>query len=80
MATVIEFDQRYRTEREAVANIPYMGVIGWKVVGTFGESERDGYRLQLTTDRPIPVLKFLRKTFPLYTFRVIRLDGEAKSL
>lgn len=82
MATIIEFDQRYFTERSALAEIPHMGVPGFRIAvhpGTHrnpstGEWEpRDEYRLQLLTDRPVPVLKQLKRLHPVRTFRVVQL-------
>lgn len=74
MATIIEFDQRYFRESAAVAAIPDMGVAGFTPV-PHGTAE---WRLRLRTDRPLPVLKQLKRLFPLRTYRVLEENDECR--
>lgn len=88
MATIIEFDQRYFKERSAIADVPHMGTPGWRVVSVLGHhknpangewEEYTEWRLQLHTDRPLPVLKQLerldRSLGRLRTYRVVESDS-----
>jgi hypothetical protein len=74
MATIIEFDQRYFRESAAVAAVPDMGVSGFSPV-PHGTAE---WRLRLRTDRPVPVLKELKRRYPLRTYRVLEEDDERR--
>lgn len=84
MATIIEFDRRYFKQAAAAADVPDMGVTGFRVVPhpsahrnpcTGAWEPWTEYRLQLHTDRPLPVLKQLKRLHPLRTYRVIETDA-----
>lgn len=77
MTTVIECTRRYLSERAAVADIPHMATPGFRVA-VYPSRRRDActgewrdceeYRLQLYTERPVPVLKALKRAHPDRTF------------
>jgi hypothetical protein len=71
MATLIELDRRYRSEKEALTFLPYLPAAAWLVV-----KGGDGYHhLQFTTDRPTAaMLKVFAKMYPTHTFRVLESD------
>jgi hypothetical protein len=71
MATIIEFDRRYFREREALGDVPDMGITGFRVVPQGPE-----WRLQLHTERAVAVLKHLKRLYPLRTYRVLQTDEE----
>jgi hypothetical protein len=73
MATILEFDRRYATRQQAAAGIPSVGGWIWKVIHRGGED----YRLQLTTDNAVGVMKTIKRHYPLHTFKVIACDEDA---
>jgi hypothetical protein len=70
MATLVQLDRRYRTEKEAIAFIPYLPCAQWRVV-----KEGSWLHLQFVTDRPgASILKAFAKLHPAHTYRVLESD------
>ena len=73
--TIIELDRRYRTQRAAAADALHLGTPGWYVAANPRRPDEFVLRLDSGIRTP-PVLKYLRKHFPLSVFRVIESEGD----